>query len=329
VRKQIEDDMQVIEEAAKTNKTGWFKRTRWLPFLKGRNRAHLGYVARLPDRSEVKLRTAADLTEKSIEQSVKGLATLLRETRRWLRSAKQAEADQRPLARLQNPESQATYAGYIIRFVCFYLRIIADEESRVDEFLSQGSQLVDSSDEESSEDSGTESEYDDSDNDNNAGSTDNDSIAPPRRLRKKTQVDKMKDARELFTWKGDQKALAMQLWLMLDDSDATAQMSALLDSLTSFILTDYGNDNLPVYIVPGDTIVINFFTLLHRDPSILDPILKLSGQSVGPMCVQLGSFFPLAAERDTVQRSNWHYSGSRTLLYVYSLRIAISRMKMK
>jgi hypothetical protein len=249
VQKQIEDNMQVMEEAAKTNKTGWFKRTGWLPFLKGRNLAYLGYIAHLPDRSEAKLRTAADLTENLIEQSVKSLATLPRETRRWLRSAKQAEADQRPLARLQNPESQATYAGYIIRFVCFYLRIIADEESRVDEFLSQGSQLVNSSNKESSEDSGTESKYDDSDNDNNAGSTDDDSIAPPRRPRKKTQVDKLKDARELFTWKGNQKALAMQLWLMLDDSDATAQMSALLNSLASFILTDYGNDETSTGLV--------------------------------------------------------------------------------
>jgi hypothetical protein len=211
VQKQIKDDMQVMEEAAKTNKTSWFKRTGWLPFLKGRNLTYLGYIACLPDRSKAKLQTAADLTENLIEQSVKSLATLPRETQRWLRSAKQAEADQRPLARLQNPESQATYAGYIIRFVCFYLRIIADEESRVDEFLSQGSQLVDSSNEESSEDSGTESEYDDSDNDNNAGSTDDDSIAPPRRPRKKTQVNKLKDAQELFTWKGNQKALAMQL----------------------------------------------------------------------------------------------------------------------
>jgi hypothetical protein len=62
--------------------------------------------------------------------------------------------------------------------VCFYFCIIADEESRVDKYLSQRSQAVDSS-----EESGTESEYGDSDKDN-AGNTDNDSIAPPRRPRK-------------------------------------------------------------------------------------------------------------------------------------------------
>jgi hypothetical protein len=175
-----------------------------------------------------------------IEQSVKGLATLPRETRRWLKSAKQAEANVQPLARLQNPESQATYAGYTIRFVCFYLRIIADEESRVDEFLSQQSRVVDSSDEASSDDACTESEYINSDKD----STDDDSIAPPRTPRKTTQVDKMKDVRELFKWKDDQKALAMQLWLTLDNDDQASQRSALLDSLASFILTGYGHDEL-------------------------------------------------------------------------------------
>jgi hypothetical protein len=126
--------------------------------------------------------------------------------------------------------------------VCFYLRIITDKESRVDEYLSQRSQVVDSSDEASSEDSDTESECDDSDN--NADSNDNDSIAPPRRLRKNTHVDKIKDTRELFTWKEDQKALAMQIWLTLDNSDRAAQTSTLLNSLASFILIGYSNDEM-------------------------------------------------------------------------------------
>jgi hypothetical protein len=64
-----------------------------LPFLKGRNLAYLGYTARLPDRSKVKLQLAAELMEKLIEHCVKGLATLLWETQRWLRSAKQAEVN--------------------------------------------------------------------------------------------------------------------------------------------------------------------------------------------------------------------------------------------
>jgi hypothetical protein len=94
-----------MEDVAKTDKTSWFKRTGWLEFLKGWNLAYLAHQAWLPDCNEVKLQAAAQLTEQLIEKCVKGLATLLQETRRWLCSAKQAEADQQPLARLQNPES--------------------------------------------------------------------------------------------------------------------------------------------------------------------------------------------------------------------------------
>jgi hypothetical protein len=108
-----------------------------LEFFQDRNMVHLAYQARLPDRNEVKLQTAAQLAEHLIEKCVKGLATLPQETRRWLRSAQQTDIDQRPLARLQNPESQATYAGYVVRYVCFYLRIIADEEVRGEGYLSQ------------------------------------------------------------------------------------------------------------------------------------------------------------------------------------------------
>jgi hypothetical protein len=82
--------------------------------------------------------------------------------------------------------------------VCFYLRIIADEESRVDKYLSQRDQVVNSSEELSGEDASTESKYDDSNKDDDAGSTDNNSVAPLRRPQKNVQVNKIKDARELF-----------------------------------------------------------------------------------------------------------------------------------
>ena len=98
MRKQLEEKTQVMEPTAKIDKTGWFKRTGWLTFLEGRNLAHLGYQTRLPDRNEAKLQQAAKLTEELIERSVRGLATLPRELRRWLRSAQQTVVDQRPLA---------------------------------------------------------------------------------------------------------------------------------------------------------------------------------------------------------------------------------------
>ncbi|KAL5374997.1 hypothetical protein PMIN06_011930 [Paraphaeosphaeria minitans] len=117
-----------IAASHSTRRRRWFKRTGWLEHLAKRNPMHLAHQTRLPDRDEHRLRQAAKLVELLVERSVKGLSTLARETRRWLRSAKRQEADQRPMARLQNPESQACYASYIIRFVCYYLRVIADEE---------------------------------------------------------------------------------------------------------------------------------------------------------------------------------------------------------
>jgi hypothetical protein len=44
------------------------------------------------------------------------------------------EADVRLLARLQNLESQATYASYIVKFVCYFLRVLANEERRIAHF---------------------------------------------------------------------------------------------------------------------------------------------------------------------------------------------------
>jgi hypothetical protein len=45
-REQLEQDMQVMEDAVKTDKTGWYKRTGWLEHFKDRNLAHLGQQAR-------------------------------------------------------------------------------------------------------------------------------------------------------------------------------------------------------------------------------------------------------------------------------------------
>lgn len=129
-RQAHEEKAQVMDaEAAKTDKTGWFKRTGWLEHLAKRNLVHLAHQIRLPDQGEVKLQRAAKLVELLVERSVAGLWTLARETRRWLRSVKRQEIDQRPIGRLQNPESQARYAGYMVKFVCYFLRIVADEQA--------------------------------------------------------------------------------------------------------------------------------------------------------------------------------------------------------
>jgi hypothetical protein len=143
----------VLDEAAKTDKTGWYKRTEWMEFFKDRNLSHLAYQLRMPDRHEPKLKLAAELTELLIKRCVKGLSSLPHEIRRWLRSTKREAPDTRPLERLQNPESQARYARYIIKFVCFYLRIIEDERAQTARSSqeTQAAAVQDSSDEQSDE----------------------------------------------------------------------------------------------------------------------------------------------------------------------------------
>ena len=77
----------------------------------------------MPQRDEEVLKAVPQTIETLIEECVKGLPTLGHVIRRWLRSAKASEPDVRPLARLQNEESQKRYAGYMTRFLCYTLRV--------------------------------------------------------------------------------------------------------------------------------------------------------------------------------------------------------------
>jgi hypothetical protein len=234
----VEKDLQVLEDAAKTDRTGWYKRTGWMGFLKDRNLTLLAHQLRTPDPSEYKIKLAAELTERLIERCVKGLATLPQEIRRWLRSAKREAPDTRPLGRLQNPESQARYASYIVKFVSFYLRIIADEEA-------QGSR---DQEERSADISESGSEVLSTDEGSIEGSdVDSDSSTQPRRPRKQrrtTRQDPMKDARELFTWTPEQKILAIRLWNVLGSGERMVEMDTLLTSLASFIFVQYPREPL-------------------------------------------------------------------------------------
>jgi hypothetical protein len=229
-----EEEAKILDaEAAKTDRTGWFKRTGWLEHFAQRNLAHLAHQLRLPDRGETKLQRAAQLTELLVARSVAGLSTLARETRRWLKSAKQYEVDQRPMARLQNPESQARYASYIVKFVCYFLRILADEESRIATLYQEAASEDGSASTDSGMDSGPGSDV-----------SSRSHRLRSRRARQKQPADMMKDARELFCWQGAQKELAIRLWDQLGDEDEAAQegqLAALLDVLASFILQTSGN----------------------------------------------------------------------------------------
>jgi len=209
-----QEKAQIMDaEVAKTDKTGWFKRTGWLEHFAGRNLIHLAHQARLPDRDEMKLQRAAKLVELLVEQSVQGLSTLGRETRRWLRSAKRQEVDQRPLARLQNPESQARYAGYMVKFVCYFLRIIADADQRLAQEESKSRS--------SNRNRGSERDSDSDSNSDSSGlgpdsSADEDQRYQHARERKK-ETNLIKDGRELFIWQDNSQAmLAITLWNSLN-----------------------------------------------------------------------------------------------------------------
>jgi hypothetical protein len=191
--------------------------------LAGRNLEHLAYQIRLPDRSEPRLQRAVKLTEELVEKSVSGLSTLHRDTRRWLRSAKREEMDLRPLARLQNPSSQARYAGYMARFVCYFLRITADEiAGGAKQFLRKGNTSMDDEDRHNEAIYNAESDMSDdetsgSDAESNSDSDGRSSLHDFTCTQR--DIDYMKDARELFRLNGRQKMCAAHLWNVLSGNE--------------------------------------------------------------------------------------------------------------
>ncbi|KAL1582106.1 hypothetical protein WHR41_09218 [Cladosporium halotolerans] len=206
-------------EVAKTDHTLWFKRTKWAEHLAGCNLKHLSRASRLPDREEQVLQRVVELNSSLIERCVGGLSTLDHETRRWLRSAKQAEADVRPLARLQNSDSQQRYAVYAARLVCYCLRVLDDSENGTTE-TSANEQT------ESDEDS------DATISDDGEGASEGGTYSQEA----ETVTDVFKDARRLFPWHGRQKELAKVLKKSVQESwEAADQMKALLNFYESLI----------------------------------------------------------------------------------------------
>lgn len=121
---QQEEAMQLAEAVvAKTDHTLWFKRNKWPQHLAESNLRHLSRACHLPGREESTLKDVPEQVEALVEECVKGLPTLGHVIRRWLRSAKASEPDVRPMARLQNEDSQKRYAGYMTRFICYTLRV--------------------------------------------------------------------------------------------------------------------------------------------------------------------------------------------------------------
>lgn len=101
-QKQHEEELHTLAaELEKADQTGWWKVTNWLRHLAKSNLKHLAYCNRLPDkREEPVLVQVAEVVDLFLEQCVKGLDSLPKQTKRQLRSAKEADLDPRPFSRL-------------------------------------------------------------------------------------------------------------------------------------------------------------------------------------------------------------------------------------
>lgn len=89
------------------------------------------------------------------------------------------------------------YASYIVKFVCYFLRIIVDGEARIARMKQRGDDTDDSSSA-YSERGDLTSNWGRSGSQNNENQ--NDGSTRPRLRRRRRKADTMKDARELFRW---------------------------------------------------------------------------------------------------------------------------------
>jgi hypothetical protein len=148
----------------------------------------------VPNYSKRKIKLAAQLTEGLVKRSAKGLATLLQELRRWLQRAKLSKINVQLLAQLQNPESQAVYASYIVRFVCFYLQVLGDKDQQIIRIQQQQDTAA-----LSKSSAASSSKENSKDNRNKGSKANNNSPQPQHRARSQQALDIIKNARELFT----------------------------------------------------------------------------------------------------------------------------------
>jgi superfamily II DNA/RNA helicase len=212
---QQEEAMQVAEATmAKTDHTLWFKRNKWPQHLAKSNLRHLSRACCLPGRDEGTLEDVPKRVEGLVEECVKGLPTLGHVIRRWLRSAKASEPDARPMARLQNEDSQKRYAGYMTRFVCYTLRVWESCEATG---LRSGEE-EDGEDEDGEEEGGEEEGGEEEDDIRGATGSNTISGSTGSGIR---EIDTMEDARRLYPWPSGLYEIVGRLWRALSPSRRT------------------------------------------------------------------------------------------------------------
>ena len=249
---QNEKHRQTLEiaerETAKTDYTAWFNRVGWPEHLAGCNLRHLSRLSRLPDRDERLLQRAVELNSALVERCVAGLSSLDRETRRWLRSAKLSEPDQRPFARLQNSTSQQTYTTYMSRLLCYSIRVLKSLEDQ--------DRLVESEQAESASSSSesTSGSGDDTETDTHAENASSASSIV---------VDVFKDARRLYPWEGQQKQLLQNVVQSIERGrEDQEQQKALLAWYKSIIFQNVRGD---VFV----SAILHFLAVLGIDEEMI------------------------------------------------------------
>jgi Helicase conserved C-terminal domain/Orsellinic acid/F9775 biosynthesis cluster protein D/DEAD/DEAH box helicase len=269
-RAVYENELEKLDaDIIKQDRTGWFNRTDWPQHLRKRHLRYLAHASRLPDREEQVLHEVVRVSDLLMNRAVAGLFTFDIELRRWIKSSQQGEPDRRPIARLQNPDSQDRYTGYLRRFACYVFRVWASEQelsasqqeiSGISTSATHGqasrsarSSLESSSDDDDDDnDDEEEEEEEEEENDTNEESNDETSeeeettlVSNGSQHRPANQVvDPMQDARELFPWYGQQKALVAELYDLLVNTDGSitdeARTGKMAEVYRSFIFHKVG-----------------------------------------------------------------------------------------
>jgi hypothetical protein len=230
-------ELEIIDAPVETDQTGWWKKTGWIEHLQGSNKRHLAHAARLPTKDEPVLKQIGSLVDLLVEKCVAGLSTLPQEVRRWLKSVKMSETDQRPMARLQNRESQARYSGYVKRLVCYSLRVLQSVDG-IDGIEVIG---INGEDEWFNVEAMDITEE---------GHVEGQTEGPP---------DPMADARRLFKWKDGQKEKGRAVLRSMEGGDEdSAQLSTLLAFVETFVFSK-------VYHEPFDCPTVHFLAVLGID----------------------------------------------------------------
>jgi len=223
-----EEEMRVQDqEVLKQDKTGWWTLTGWPEHFRGRHLDYLAHASRVPDKDDTMLQEVVRICNVTLHHATAGLSSLHRELRRWLRSPKLEEVASRPLARLEDDNSQDQYYNYWRRFICYCVRVWISQQQLASTPFTSHQQTPHTSRRSGEEETRSELESDDSSTDGDGDSDSNSSSgsgewqrvrvrpAPskPHEWRQPSTPpnvrDPMLDTRELFMWSDSQKA-AMQ-----------------------------------------------------------------------------------------------------------------------